>query len=167
LRGAQFSRGACILAARKKARHSHGASLLKTIRLVHFYLGVFFAPLIVFFAFSGSLQVFKLHERYRAVPGASADWVAWMAQVHKEQEWAAPRAAPPKRAAPDAPGAAPKKAEETPPTPIKVLAGLMGLALAATTLLGLWIGFNYPRRRVGFSVALALGLALPIAFLAF
>jgi len=32
------------------------------VRLVHFYLGVFFAPLILFFALSGVLQVFKLHE---------------------------------------------------------------------------------------------------------
>jgi hypothetical protein len=30
------------------------------------------------------LQVFKLHEAYRAVPGAQGDWIAWMSQVHKE-----------------------------------------------------------------------------------
>lgn len=54
---------------------------MKNVRVVHFYLGVFFAPMIVF-SLSGVLQVFKLHESYRATPGAAGDWIAWMGQVH-------------------------------------------------------------------------------------
>ena len=69
---------------------------MKTVRLLHFYAGVFFAPMIIFFAFSGTLQVFKLHESYRQTPGAQGDWIAWMSQVHKEAALIAPRAAPAK-----------------------------------------------------------------------
>jgi hypothetical protein len=72
------------------------------LRLVHFYLGVFFAPLILFFAFSGVLQVFKLHEAYREVPGSQGDWIAWFGQFHKEQAWIPPRVAPARPRTPDA-----------------------------------------------------------------
>jgi hypothetical protein len=53
------------------------------LRLVHFYLGPFFAPLILFFALSGVLQVFKLHEAYRDVPGSRGDWIAWFGQFRR------------------------------------------------------------------------------------
>ena len=69
---------------------------LATIRLAHYYVGVFFAPWIIFFAFTGVLQVFELHEAYRQTPGAQGDWIAWMSQVHKEAALIAPKAAPAK-----------------------------------------------------------------------
>lgn len=50
---------------------------MNKLRLVHFYLGVFFAPLVILFAFTGVLQVFKLHESYLQVPGSQGNWVAW------------------------------------------------------------------------------------------
>ncbi|MGZ5038645.1 MAG: hypothetical protein ACXWGU_15035 [Usitatibacter sp.] len=134
---------------------------MKNIRLVHFYLGVFFAPTIVFFAFSGILQVFKLHESYRETPGAQGDWIAWMAQVHKEQSLAPPRPAPARKTE----AAAPEKEREPRSTAMKGFTALMGASLIATTFLGLCIAFNYPRRRMGFGVALALGLLAPIVLL--
>ena len=130
------------------------------VRLVHFYLGVFFAPLIVFFAFTGVLQVFKLHESYRATPGSQGDWIAWFGQFHKEQAWIPPKAAPAKPAPP-------KAGESVWTKPQKWLVALMGVALAATTILGLYIAFNYPRRRKGFFIALGAGILLPLALMAF
>jgi hypothetical protein len=133
---------------------------MKTARLIHFYLGVFFAPLVLFFAFSGILQVFKLHEAYRERPGSQGDWIAWFGQFHKEQAWIAPRVAPAK--------AAPTKAsqEARAPSPMKWLVALMGACLIATTLLGLWIAFNYPSRRRGFLVALGAGILIPLGLMA-
>jgi len=138
---------------------------LKNVRVVHYYLGVFFAPLIVFFAFSGVLQVFKLHEAYRATPGAQGDWVAWMAQVHKEQSLVPPRPAPARRAEAAAGSAPPPKEGEPRSSAMKWFTALMGTSLAATTLLGLYIAFRYPNRRMGFTVALALCLLLPVMLL--
>jgi hypothetical protein len=132
-------------------------------RLAHFYLGVFFAPLVIFFAISGTLQVFKLHESYRATPGSQGDWIAWFGQFHKEQAWIPPRVAPAK--APQ--GGPPREKEPVWAKPMKWLVGLMGVALGATTLLGLYIAFNYPRRRRGFLIALAAGILLPLALMAF
>ncbi len=37
-------------------------TLLKYTRLVHLYLGVFITPALLFFAFTGALQTFSLHE---------------------------------------------------------------------------------------------------------
>jgi hypothetical protein len=136
---------------------------LKNLRLVHFYLGVFFAPMVIFFAFTGVLQVFKMHEAYRDTPGAPGDWIAWMAQVHKEQALIPPKPAPARKADAPAPPAAPK--EPLRGTAMKWFTMLMGASLIATTLLGLYIAFNYPRRRASFVVAFVLGLVMPIALL--
>jgi hypothetical protein len=130
------------------------------VRLAHFYLGVFFAPLIIFFAFTGILQVFKLHES-----GRQDDWMAWFGQFHKEQAWIPPKAkAAPAKGAP--PKAAPAKGSVW-TQPMKWLVALMGAALMATTLLGLYIAFKYPGRRRGFFIALAAGILLPLALMAF
>jgi hypothetical protein len=41
---------------------SGNAIRLKLARQLHLYLGTLFAPSIIFFAFTGSLQLFGLHE---------------------------------------------------------------------------------------------------------
>ena len=144
------------------------------VRLIHFYLGVFFAPLVLFFAFTGVLQVFKLHETCRETSTCLSDWVAWFGQFHKEQGWIAPRNPPKKAAAPAVARAEepkkeePKKAEPTTgPLVMKWFIALMGVTLMATTLLGLYIAFNYPRRRKGFFIALGAGIVIPLALMAF
>jgi hypothetical protein len=138
---------------------------LVTLRLVHYYAGVFFAPTIIFFALSGVLQVFKLHEAYRQMPGAQGDWIAWMSQVHKESALIPPKAAP--QAAPDR-TAARKSSEprhEPPSSLFKWFAALMGISLIGASLAGLWIAYNYPKRRRRFFAALLAGIAIPIVLL--
>jgi len=136
---------------------------MRKLRLVHFYLGVFFAPLVIFFAFTGVLQVFKLHESYRETPGSQGDWIAWFGQFHKEQAWIPPPVARAKAA----PLAASKAPEERLVTkPMKWLVALMGTALVATTFLGLYIAFNYPARRRQCALALAAGIVIPLALMA-
>lgn len=73
---------------------------MQKVRALHFYLGVFFAPSIIFFAFSGALQSFGLHEGE-----GHAKWIEEMGEVHKNQrppDWmkAAPKAATPQQSAP-------------------------------------------------------------------
>src|SRR3954467_2881663 len=105
---------------------------MKTIRTLHFYLGVFFAPLIIFYAFTGTLQVFKLHEAYRATPGSQGDWIAWFGNFHKEQAWVPPRPAPakaPGAAAPTGEGKGAHRERSPWSEPMKWLVAAMGLAL--------------------------------------
>ena len=136
---------------------------LATLRLVHYYAGVFFAPTIIFFALSGVFQVFKLHETYRETPGAQGGPIAWMSQVHKESALIPPRPAPAK--APPREGAAPAHAERS--SPFKWFAALMGISLIGASLAGLWIAFNYPKRRKSFFTALLAGFVIPIVLLQF
>jgi hypothetical protein len=138
---------------------------LVTLRLIHYYAGVFFAPTIIFFALSGVMQVFKLHESYRATPGAQGDWIAWMSQVHKESALIPPRAAPAKAA--PRPEGAPAEPRRERSSPFKWFAALMGISLIGASLAGLWIAFNYPKRRTSFYTTLMAGIAVPIVLLQF
>ena len=130
---------------------------LATLRLVHYYAGVFFAPTIIFFALSGVFQVFKLHEAYRETPGAQGGPIAWMSQVHKEAALIPPKAAPAK--------APPPRAERS--SLFKWFAALMGISLIGASLAGLWIAFNYPKRRQSFFATLLAGFVVPIVLLQF
>src|SRR5947209_4350231 len=58
--------------------------MIRAARQLHLYLGLFFAPSIVFFAFTGTLQTFSLHENKH--PGDhNPQWIATLASVHKDQ----------------------------------------------------------------------------------
>jgi hypothetical protein len=131
------------------------------VRLIHYYAGVFFAPTIIFFALSGVFQVFKLHEAYRDTPGAQGGPIAWMSQVHKESALIPPKAAPAK--APPRDGANPPHAERS--SLCKWFAALMGISLIGASLAGLWIAFNYPKRRRAYYATLLAGIVIPIVLL--
>ena len=56
---------------------------LKTVRLVHLYLGCFFTPLLAFFVITGCLQAFDLHEQDKNAPySARADFLGHLSNVH-------------------------------------------------------------------------------------
>lgn len=61
------------------------ASVLKAVRLTHLYFGVFIAPAILFFALTGALQTFSLHETTGGSTYKPARWIVVMAQLHKKQ----------------------------------------------------------------------------------
>jgi hypothetical protein len=100
--------------------------------------------------------VFKLHESYRETPGAQGGAIAWMSQVHREAALIPPKAAPAK--------AAPSQ-ESDRFRPFKWFAALMGISLAGASLAGLWIAYNYPKRRRSFFITFLAGLLLPIILL--
>jgi hypothetical protein len=75
------------------------ATSLKAMRLTHYYIGVFFAPTILFFAITGSLQMFGLHETSRWSSYVPPAILAHLSQLHKRGTlYLAPR-----KAAPSAP----------------------------------------------------------------
>ena len=131
---------------------------IATIRLAHYYTGVFFAPWLFFFAFTGVMQVFGLHESYRETPGAQGGAIAWMSQVHKEAALIPPKAAPAK---------APPNDHAQRSNPFKYFVALMGICLMGIVLAGLWIAFKYPNRRRSFSVTLIAGIVVPMVLLRF
>jgi len=53
---------------------------MKTLRRVHLYLGCFFAPLLVFFAISGTWQVFSAH--FPTASGETSPKLALLSTLH-------------------------------------------------------------------------------------
>ncbi len=130
---------------------------------------MFFAPAILFFAFSGMLQTFDFHEVERGV--APPKWIATIAAIHKKQDFPKPRK--PRPAAP-AGGAEAGKAEAAAagpaapahsPWPLKVFVGFMSIGLIISTALGIAIALSNKQARRTAQIMLATGTVLPILML--
>jgi hypothetical protein len=137
---------------------------MKTVRRIHGWLGVLFAPSIILFAFTGALQLFGLHETER---GEAPGVVAKLAMIHTHQTMTIPQRAarPPAPPAPrtDAP---PQPKSEPPSTlPLKLFFLVMALALITSSMLGVWIAFVSKRDQKLHVALLAAGIVLPIVVL--
>lgn len=149
------------------------AQTQRQLRKLHHYVGVFLAPAILFFAFSGAVQTFSLHEDKGWGGQPPPAWLAWMASVHKDQTL--PHAKPPKPAAkPDA--AAAKHADDhaddhhegshgPSPVPLKIFVLLLAIGLITSTLLGLTIALTNRAMRRTSILLLAAGTVLPLLLL--
>src|SRR3982750_3650156 len=74
---------------------SNSHKLLRYLRLIHLYTGVFIAPAVLFFAFTGALQTFSLHETTRGSSYKPPAWAVLLAQIHKKQTPVVPVRKPP------------------------------------------------------------------------
>ncbi|MBY0282545.1 MAG: hypothetical protein K2W81_01125 [Sphingomonas sp.] len=136
------------------------ASTMRRLRQLHLYLGMMFAPAILFFAFSGILQTFDFHEAENKPP----QWLKVIAQIHKKQDLPKPRK--PRPEAKRAPGGeAPPATPAHSPYPLKVFTGLMSVGLMLSTLLGIWIALSMRASRRVSLMMLVAGTALPVALL--
>jgi hypothetical protein len=146
--------------------------ILKACRQVHLYLGVFTAPALLFFAITGGLQTFSLHETARGSSYAPPKWLAVAAQLHKKQTMDVPMH---KLRAPADPATA-RTADATPvsaarpaipaqarnPLPLKIFTALVALALALSTLTGLYLAWRYTRHTGRIAAIFLAGIAVPI-----
>ncbi|HEY6189525.1 MAG TPA: hypothetical protein VIW80_17870 [Pyrinomonadaceae bacterium] len=119
---------------------------MKRIRQIHFYLGVFFAPIIILFALSGALQTFRLQESPKGSTYTPPAWIVKLADVHKDQR------------ASHEPGSRRS-------IPLQWFVVIMSLGLISTSLLGIYLAFkyNYDRRLV--IALIILGFIIPIVLL--
>ena len=155
------------------------ATNLKAIRLTHHYIGVFFAPTILFFAITGSLQMFGLHETSRGSSYVPPAILVHLSQLHKKGTLYLPS----RKAAPSAPAKAdgpkvdapkpdvPKPPPPTPaspapnPLPMKVFFAATALALVISTFTGLFMSWKYARRKAVVVGVLLAGIACPLLLL--
>jgi hypothetical protein len=167
---------------------------LKTVRSVHLYLGVFSAPALLFFAITGGLQTFSLHEGTRGSDYKPPAWLASAAQLHKKQTLVMParrprpaegggkgtddrasaalavvEATPAPRAA-----LASDRASDTAPArpkqnllPMKLFFALIALSLLISTLTGLYMAWRFSRRPKVFSAVFAAGIVVPLLLMMF
>lgn len=161
---------------------SGSATRLKLARQWHLYLGTLFAPSIIFFAFTGSLQLFSLHESHPGDAYQAPVWIQELASIHKDQvlqkkHKLAPASAgeqrpiPPPEAArkPAQPAASGQKDE---PGTNKMTLALkwfflaMAVGLISSTLLGIYMAFKFNRSRALVWGMLIAGTAIPLALIA-
>ena len=155
---------------------SHAA--LKAMRLLHLYLGVFTAPALLFFAFTGALQTFSLHETTRGSTYKPPQWAVVLGQIHKKQTpvVAVKKPQPPVEAAskagvsagketgPEAGGGAMQTAaRQHHPLPLKIFFLLVSITLSVSTATGVYMAYKYTRNRRVITVALILGAVIPLA----
>jgi len=70
------------------------AQLLKRMRQIHLYFGLFISPALMFFAFTGAVQTLSLHEAAGSSYKPPAVLAVW-GQIHKKQTWILPAHRPP------------------------------------------------------------------------
>jgi hypothetical protein len=149
--------------------HNRRAARLRLVRQLHNWVAIFVAPSLLFFAATGMLQLFGLHEAeggYRPLPV-----IEKLGQVHIHQQYALRPvrrpAAPP--AQPAAPAARPQAVEEAAPlgqTLVKWTFLIMGGGMAASGGLGIWTALSNTRQRRMTLLLLAGGSILPLLALA-
>lgn len=132
---------------------------MASIRIWHSYLGMLLAPSILFFALTGLLQIFSLHEAHGSYKPAAL--VEKFSAVHKDQVFEA-KAREPESSEADA------KPQEEPLKPVAVYIlkwffALVAVGLMVSTVLGVWMGLKGTLRRRTHVWLLLLGTALPIA----
>ncbi len=140
------------------------AQTQRRLRQIHQYTGLFFAPAILFFAFSGMIQVIGVQD-YKSPPA----WVSWIANVHKHQQTERPqrRPRPPEAAKADAPKAVEKADADDhdhgkPFVPLKAFVLLLALGLMTSTVIGILIALQNAAMRRNSWIALGAGVAVPL-----
>lgn len=165
------------------------AALIRSLRTIHLYTGVLIAPALIFFAFTGALQTFGLHEDSRGGGYKAPHWAVVLGQIHKKQTAILPVRKPfpagdakKRRPNGDAPGqrtpqqdsgaglapGPPPQAQTVPvrhPLPLKIFFLLVSIGLLTSTVTGIYMSFLY-KRNAGLVVALLLaGVAIPVVLL--
>jgi hypothetical protein len=152
--------------ARQAATRSNPALRLAALRQVHVYVAALIAPSVLFFALTGSLQLFGLHEAhgaYRPLPV-----VEKLGMLHKDQVFAA------KPQRPEPPASAKRAAAPKPDAPAKPAVGLLkaffllvAAGLVVTTGLGLWMGLSYNKNKGVVLALVVVGAIIPLVLAAF
>jgi hypothetical protein len=150
----------------------------RLLRQAHLYAGALFAPAILFFAFSGALQEFGLHEARAGAAYQPPVWVMRLAAVHKHQTLALPvkrtlaAAGKPKHAHDSQAASAvaePDRRAPPPPGPRTVLLRVFfcaaSIGLVGSSLTGLYLAFAFSRRPRLVLALVVLGAAAPVALL--
>jgi hypothetical protein len=165
---------------------------LRLFRLTHLYFGLFITPALLFFAITGALQTFSLHEQVAGSSYKPSPLIAKLAQIHKNQTTEMRRPQQNQHSAGVAdnqhahgesgsrPGNAnqPGPAQNAPapftgPTkrqqhvPLKIFFVLVSLGLLLSSLTGIYMAYKYQRSRITVTAVLVLGMVTPLILLKF
>jgi len=118
---------------------------MKFLRTLHLYLGCLFAPMLIFFAVSGSWQLFNWHESKKDHTYTAPRVLTVLSDVHKNAH------------IPPTPG---RK-----PTPLRyfMLAGAIGLVVSS--VLGVVMAYRFSQRPLVATICLLSGITVPAIML--
>ena len=140
------------------------------LRRWHNYLGALIAPSLLFFALTGALQIFSLHEAHGEYKPPTL--IERLGRLHKDQVFAlGDHHGPPPSEAPDPAGGGSKGAQADDDQPalattlLKWFFLLVALGLMVSTGLGVWIGLIRARGRMVTLALLAAGAVIPVTLL--
>jgi len=158
-------------------------AILKFFRRIHLYIGAFTAPALLFFALTGALQTFSLHEATRGSDYQPPTWIVILSQLHKKQTTTVPvrKQAP----APDSPRTDKQAAATSVATapiasttkplepaqkshlPMKIFFLIVSLGLFTSTLTGTYMAYKFNRSKVLIAALLLAGILVPLLLLPF
>jgi hypothetical protein len=148
---------------------SSSRTLLKASRLVHLYFGVFITPALIFFAFTGALQTFNLHESHPNSAYKPPAWIVTLGQIHKKQTPVVPqrRPRPAEQKPPLADQKPPQAAASTParvhhPLPMKIFFLVASIGLFISSVTGLYMSWKYTHNRITIALTLLAGIIVPV-----
>lgn len=118
---------------------------MRFLRTLHLYLGCLFAPILIFFAVSGSWQLFNWHESKKEKTYTAPPALAALSFVHKDAH------------IPGTPGRQ--------PTPLRFFMLAAAAGLIATTVIGIVMAYRFSQRPLVATLCLLVGIALPGLFL--
>ena len=139
--------------------------MINNVRRLHLYLGLFFAPCILFFAFTGALQTFGLHESRKDHSYVPPAWIATLARVHKDQRLGDHARKPLVPSDAGLPREREQSAGQEHLVLLKWFVLFMSLGLIISTALGIYMSFAYNRNRIVLWSLLVSGILLPLLFL--
>ena len=146
------------------------ASLIRTLRLIHLYTGVFIAPAVLFFAITGALQTFSLHETTKGSSYQPPQWMVTMGQLHKKQTVVLP----PRRislptGSPSAPKPQPPRPEPAATSqnllPTKIFFLVVAIGLVTSTFTGIYMAQKFTRNKLAIWATLIAGAIIPVALI--
>jgi hypothetical protein len=112
------------------------------LRQLHLYLGCLFAPMLIFFAVTGSWQIFNWHQSDRQPGGYVAPHaLAVLSDIHKDAH------IPPTK--------------RNSPAPVRYFMFAGAIGLVTTTVIGVIMAFRFSRRPIVATVSLLLGIVIP------
>jgi hypothetical protein len=118
---------------------------MKFLRTLHLYLGCLFAPTLIFFAVSGSWQLFNWHESSRDHTYKAPHALVVLSDIHKDAH------IPP--------------TPNRKPTPLRYFIFTAALGLILTTVVGVIMAYQFSQRPLVATICLAIGAILPATLL--
>lgn len=114
---------------------------MKSLRSLHLFLGCFFAPMLIFFAVTGSWQLFNWHQSTKGNTYTAPPALMALSFIHKDAHISGTSARQ--------------------PTPLRYFMFAAAVGLVTTTIIGIVMAYRFSRRPIVATLCLLAGIALP------